>query len=91
MPYVCDIFNVILESGVFPENGKKKLLYPYSSYRGVTLFSCLSKLFTSVLNNRIGFFCFKRGSSTIDAIFSFYTFIEHYRYHNQRLYVGFID
>jgi hypothetical protein len=110
MPYICDIFKVTLESGVFQEKWKDGIIIPIYKKgdtndvnRGITLLSCLSKLFTSVLNNRIVSFCeinqeitdaqygFKKDSSTIDAIFALYTLIEHYLNHNERLYVGFID
>ena len=49
-------------------------------YRGITLVSCMSKLFTTVLNRRIESFCtdnniisgaqfgFRKGRSTVDAI-----------------------
>ena len=36
-------------------------------------------------------FGFKKGSSTIDAIFALHTLIEHYLNHNSRFYVAFID
>ena len=65
--------------------------------------SCFSKLFTTVLTNRVVTFCnsntcisdaqfgFKTGCSTVGAIFSLHTLIEHYLNNNKRLYVGFID
>ena len=34
---------------------------------------------------------FKKGCSTVDAIFSLHTLIEHFLNNNKRLYVGFID
>jgi hypothetical protein len=89
--YFITIFNVLLDSGVFPEQWKEAIIVPMhkkggknnvNNYRGVTLLSCLSKNFTSVLNNRIvnfrdknqgisdSQFGFKKGSSAIDAIFA---------------------
>ena len=112
LPFICDIFNKILDSGIFPDQWRDGIIIPIhkkgdkndvNNYRGVTLLSCFSKLFTSVLNNRITSFCekhkgisdaqfgFKKGCSTVDAIFSLNTLIEHYINHNKRLYVGFID
>ena len=56
-----------------------------------------------MLNNRVDTFCnistcisdvqfgFKKGCSTIDAIFSLHTFIEHYLNNNKWQYMGFID
>ena len=58
-PYLCHLFNAIINSGYFPEQwtegtiillhkkGDKKCA---NNYRGITLLSCLSKIFTSVLN-----------------------------------------
>ena len=84
------IFNKILATGVFPEAWTRWLIIPIhkkgstsdaSNYRGITLLSNFSKLFTSVLNNRISLWCennskisdaqfgFRKGRSTIDASF----------------------
>ena len=53
-----------------------------ANYRGITLLSCLSKLFTTVINKRISSYCdryntvsdaqfgFRKGSSTTDATFA---------------------
>ena len=58
-----------------------------NNYRGITLISCLEKIFTSVINNRLlkwsdensivtdAQFGFKPGFGTTDAIFSLHTFI----------------
>ena len=111
-PFLCDIFNAIFNSGIFPDSWRKGLIIPLHkkgarndvrNYRGITLLSCLSKLFTSIINERLVSFCdknklisdaqfgFKKGTSTIDAIFALNTLVEHYLCHNKRLYVGFID
>ena len=84
------MFNKIIDSGYFPDiwsNGiivpihKKGSVYDVNNYRGITLGSCLSKLFTSVVNKRIEKTCnehnlisdaqigFRKGRSTVDAIF----------------------
>jgi len=59
---VCQLFNVILESGLFPEVWSKGTVLPIyknkgdvkdpDNYRGFTILSCLGKLFTSVINKR---------------------------------------
>ena len=71
---------------------------------GVTLFSCLSKLFTSILNERIVSYCnkynvnsdahfgFRRGLSTTDEIFSLHFLVQHpLQNKNVINYVAFVD
>ena len=62
MSHICDIFNGILDSGVFLDKWSEGIIIPIhkkgvtndvNNYRGITLLSCLSKLFTTILNNRI--------------------------------------
>lgn len=110
--HIGDIFNAILESGFFPDKWTEGVIVPVlkkgdpklvNNYRGITLVSCLSKLFTSILNARIETFCnnyaiisdcqfgFRKGKSTVDAIFILQSVIKHYLNNNKRLYVGFID
>ena len=59
-----------------------------NNYRGITLRSCMGKLFTSILNKRLldwdkehsiitdAQFGFRPGFSTIDAIFALHTIIK---------------
>ena len=75
---------------------------PYC-YRGITLNSCLSKTFTSVLNNRLNKFSdecelitgaqagFRKGYSTLDNIFILHALISIYFSFGKRLYCSFID
>ena len=58
----CKIFNVIFQSGIFPEPWSEGLLVPLfkkgninitDNYRGITLLSVLGKLFTRIMNNRL--------------------------------------
>ena len=62
IPILCILFNVILDSGNFPENWCNGTIIPVfkkgdkndvNNYRGITLMSHLSKLFTTILNNRL--------------------------------------
>ena len=65
MSYLVDIFNAILHSGHFSallSEWTKGILVPLftktdpsdvNNYRGITLVSCFSKIFTSILNKRI--------------------------------------
>ena len=57
------LFNLILDTGIFPDIWADGLIVPIfkkkgskndpNNYRGITLISCLSKFFTIILNNRL--------------------------------------
>ena len=110
--HLCDIFNTIIDSGFFPEQWTKGIIIPLhkkgstvdvNNYRGITLVSCLSKIFTTVLNKRIEHVCeqnniisdaqfgFHKGRSTVDAIFILLSLVHNYLFENKRLYVIFVD
>ena len=110
--HVCDIFNIILDTGFFPDQWTEGIIIPLhkkgdkhdvNNYRGITLLSCLSKLFTTILNQRIVSYCdkyniisdaqfgFRKGLSTTDAIFALHSLVQHYLYNNKRLYIAFVD
>ena len=111
-PLLCTMFNNIIDSGYFPElwtNGviiplhKKGSTTDVNNYRGITLVSCLSKIFTTVLNKRIENICeqhniisdaqfgFRKGRSTADAIFILMSLVQNFLSVNKRLYVFFVD
>ena len=59
---IMHTFNVILDTGKFPESWKEGIVIPLhkigsqidpNNYRGIALSSCLGKLFCHVLNYRI--------------------------------------
>ena len=107
------IFNIILETGFFPEDWTKGILRPIyknkgsrddpQNYRGISILSCFSKLFTSILNNRITMFLeenkilgdeqagFRNNFSTTDHLFSMYSIIDILLQKKKRLYVAFLD
>ena len=110
--HLCDIFNGILNSGYYPASWMEGLIIPLhkkgdksevNNYRGITLLSCLSKLFTTVLNKRIEKFCtdnnsisdaqfgFRKGRSTVDPIFILHSLVQKYLNENKRLYVIYVD
>ena len=74
-----------------------------NNYRGITLVSCLSKLFTTVLNKRIENFCsdnnsisdaqfgFRKRRSTVDPFFILHSLVQKYLNQNTRLYVIYVD
>ena len=57
------LFNIILDTGCFPESWAVGLIVPIyknkgskndpNNYRGITLLSCLAKFFNIALNNRL--------------------------------------
>ncbi len=62
LPVLVKIFNLIYTDGTFPEIWAVSLIKPLfkggnpfdpSDYRGISLTSCLGKLFCSVLNTRL--------------------------------------
>ncbi|BES87382.1 Reverse transcriptase (RNA-dependent DNA polymerase) [Nesidiocoris tenuis] len=92
LEHILDYFNGILETGVVPEAFKEAAIFPLfkkkgdpgdaANYRGLSFVNCLSKLFTSLLANRLSLFVneggllsecqngFRKGYSTVDAIFT---------------------
>ena len=74
-----------------------------NEYRPITIFSCLGKLFTSILNNRINTFLennkllnenqsgFRKDHSTNDNIFILHSLIEYMKARKMKLYCTFID
>jgi len=73
------------------------------NYRGITLGSCLSKPFTTILNNSITQVCyrhtiitdakfgFRKGKSIVDGIFVLMSVIQKYIFEKKRLCVVFVD
>jgi hypothetical protein len=100
LPIYCKHFNIVLNSGLIPESWSQGVIFPIyknkgdtkdpSSYRPITLVSCLSKTFTSVLNDRlcelsdeVGLISesqtgFRKRYSTLDNIFSLHVLISIY-------------
>jgi hypothetical protein len=108
------LFNIILDKGIIPESWGKGILIPIfknkgsksdpNSYRGVTLNSCINKMFSAVLNNRLTKFSngfelitnaqagFRKGFSTNDnIIFILHALISIYFSFGKKLFGSFID
>ena len=112
---IVKLFNLILRTGHVPEEWGVGLIVPIfkkkgsktdpNNYRGITLLSCLGKLFTLCLNNRLATFAtnrniigeeqaaFREGYSTIDHAFVLNELINMYLQNGKkkRLYCCFID
>ena len=112
-PAIVRLFNIILESGKVPSEwtvGIIKALYKNkgdiedaNNYRGITLLSCLGKLFTSIINTRLYDYVtkenllgneqvgFRPKHSTLDHIFALHVISHYYISQGKRLYCAFVD
>ena len=113
LPLLIKLFNIIFETGKLPSSwldgrirpifkNKADSLNP-ENYRPITIVSCLSKLFTSILNNRLTTFLntyeilqenqagFRKTYSTTEHIFTLNSLLELFRAHKKKLYCAFID
>ena len=116
LPLACvstlvELFNTILDTGIIPTDWSLGVILPLfkkkgvatdpGNYRGITLLSCLSKLFTAILNRRLTKFIdknlgneqagFRAKHSTMDHVFVLHHVIDFYRQQGRRLYCAFVD
>lgn len=106
------LFNKVIQSGHYPTLWRNSWLKPLhkggdtkdpNKYRGISIMSCVGKLFCSVLNNRLVKFLEKRGSNskmqlgfskkcrTSDHILTLKTLVDKYTQGKNKLYACFID
>ena len=110
---ICQYFNLILNTGIVPSDWTKGIIKPIfknrgspndpDNYRGITLLSCIGKLFTSIINSRLSQYIealgilgdeqagFREGYSTIDHVFTLHAIIDLYLHKRKRVYCAFID
>ena len=113
LPIYSSLFNLILDTGIVPESWSVGDILPIyknkgsvnlpENYRPITLLSCLGKLFTSILNNRLNKFTekyeiichnqagFRRGLSTSDNLFVLQSLFEMSKSTKNKLFCAFID
>ena len=113
LPIYHVIFNIILKTGIIPENWSIAIINPVyknkgdkrsaENYRGISLVSCLCKVFTSLLNSRIECFLnrigaldyvqagFRKEHSTLDHIFALHVIVDYYLQKHKKLYCCFVD
>lgn len=113
LPIYVLLFNTILKSGIIPDVWTTGTIMPIyknkgdrdnpENYRPITILSCLGKLFTSVLNQRLNSFLdfniilsenqagFRKGYSTTDHIFVMHLLIELLRAQKKKIFCAFID
>ena len=112
-PLLENLFNLVLDTGLVPECWTLGMIKPIfknkgsckdpSNYRPITLISCVGKVFTAILNNRIQSYVedkeiinncqsgFRKGHSTIDNMFILHTLIEIVCKSKHSLFCAFID
>ena len=110
---IVKLFNVILDSGIIPSDWTIGIIKPLyknkgdindiNNYRGITLLSCLGKLFTSVINTRLYAYLtnanilgneqvgFRAKHSTLDHIFALHILTNYYIARKKQLFCAFID
>ena len=110
---LCVLFNKLIETGVYPDEWCSAIIFPIhkkgdvnipDNYRGISLISCVSKVFTNILNNRLVSWAdvnekmydvqagFRKGKSTIDHIFVLQSLIDKYLSKEKgRFYSVFVD
>ena len=110
---ITNFFNLVMFCGKVPEEWTIAIVKPLykqkgnkdspANYRGISLLSCFGKLFTSVINNRLGSYLdnnntigeeqagFRAGYSGTDHIFTLHSIINFFLAKKKRLYCAFID
>ena len=109
---ILSLFNTILDTGFFPAKWSVGAIVPVHkkgdvndplNYRGITLVSCLGKLFTNIINERLNIwaeeesifsenqFGFRKQKSTTDCIFVLQGLIEHFFNNSKQLYCSFVE
>jgi predicted peroxiredoxin len=113
LPIYNKLFNVIFNTGQIPVNWTKGVILPIyknkgniespENYRPITLLSCLGKMFTAILNNRLTKYTdnngiikncqsgFRKDYSTTDNLFILQSLIEILRVKKKKLFCAFID
>ena len=110
---IVALFNIILNTGRVPTQWCTGIILPMytnkgshdhpNDYRGITLLSCLEKLFTNIINNRLAQYLeddnilgeeqagFRAGYSTLDYMFVLHCLVDIYQYQTKRVYCAFVD
>ncbi|MCG8110258.1 MAG: reverse transcriptase family protein, partial [Candidatus Thiodiazotropha taylori] len=113
LPIYHKLFNLIFDKGIIPESWLIGNILPIyknkgdshnpENYRPITLLSCLGKVFTSILNNRLNQYAedhevltdcqagFRKGYSTADNLFIINSLVEMFKAKHNKLFCTFID
>ncbi len=109
VPAYAKLFNAILNTGNFPYEWSVGKIIPIyknkgspedpNNYRGITILSCLGKVFTGILNDRLSEAVhildnqagFRKNCSTTDQVFILRQLIDLYLGKKLKLYCAFVD
>ncbi|KAK6185461.1 hypothetical protein SNE40_007689 [Patella caerulea] len=113
IPIYYIFFNLILNSGIVPASWTIGSIVPIykkkgdcglpENYRPITILSCLGKLFTSIINNRLNNFVdehnllnetqagFRKDYAVTDHLFSLCAIMSYLRSQKKKLFCTFID
>ena len=114
IPFLSKLFNKMFDMHYFPDLWSRSIILPLhkkgsvldpDNYRGISLLSAISKIFSTVLTRRLRMWMelenkvcaeqagFRTYHSTVDHIFSLHCMILKYVYGDRRgkLYVAFVD
>ena len=110
--FLVKFFNVLFECGIYPDSWTESIIIPLfkkgnqndpGNYRGISLCDISSKLYSSIINNRLQEWIeqnnltgecqagFKKDYSTVDHMFTLMAMIQKQFALNRKLYVAFID
>ena len=109
---LCKLFNFIFENNLYPGSWTRGIVVPVpkkgdlsdvNNYRGITLTSILSKIYSHILDNRLRSwvddinilnecqFGFMQNKSTVDCLFILQSVVKNQLYHERKLYCAYID
>ena len=113
LPIYCKLFNIIFDTGIIPDAWSLDTIKPIyknkgdpklpENYRPITILSCLGKLFTSIINNRLKRYAeekdlidncqagFRKNHSTTDNIFIINSLIDIVKSSKKKLHCCFFD
>ena len=112
MDILVTFFNVLFERGIYPDSLTENIIIPlfkkgnqndHDNYRGISLCDISSKLYSSIINNRLQEWIeqnnltgecqagFEKDYSTVDHMFTLMAMIQKQFALNRKLYVAFID
>ena len=111
LPFYITMFNKIFDTWIIPDTWLNGVILPIyinkgdpslpENYRPITILSCLGKLFTSVINNRLTKFVesnnllsenqagFRKGYSVTDHLFTLHSVIDYLRYRKKKQFIDF--
>ena len=112
MDFLVKFFNVLFDRGRYPNSWTESIIVPLfkkgnqndpNNYRGISLCDISSKLYSSIINNRLQEWIeqnsltgecqagFKKDYSTVDHMYTLIAMIQKQFALNRKLYVAFID